>query len=425
MIRPARGPTGTEPACRSSANRTISSRARAVLEADLPGLTDQLVAAGCVWMDPLEVLPPFITDREPRPGDERFRYVTGRRPVVEAVFAHAARDEPGVVVKRAASVKGLLRGAERTAGVTHVEGVLLDDGEELRADLVVDAMGRRTKLADWLTQLDAPVPYLESEDSGFVYYTRYFRGPALPARIGPPLIPFGTMSLLTLEGDNDTWSVTIWGSAADAALRELRDPARFTRVVQACPLHAHWLDGEPITDVLVMAGIMDRYRRFVVDDRPVATGIVAVGDAWTCTNPSGGRGISVGLLHAQRLRDSVRDGIDDAEALVRGFDARTEADVTPFVRNQFAFDRRRIAEMNALREGTEPPAPDPDAAAVGAAMLRDPDVFRGFIETIVLLGLPQEVFARPGFMDKVAKYAGEAPLVLPGPDRTELLALLA
>ena len=31
---------------------------------------------------------------------------------------------------------------------------------------------------------------------------------------------------------------------------------------------------------------------------PIATGIVPVGDAWACTNPSSGRGITFGLLHA-------------------------------------------------------------------------------------------------------------------------------
>ena len=29
--------------------------------------------------------------------------------------------------------------------------------------------------------------------------------------------------------------------------------------------------------------IVDRYRRFRVDDKPVATGFASVGDAWACT----------------------------------------------------------------------------------------------------------------------------------------------
>lgn len=251
-------------------------------------------------------------------------------------------------------------------------------------------------------------------------------GPEMPQAIGAPLVPMGTISLLTLVGDNSTWSVTIWGASSDTALRGLRDVERFDKVMQACPFHAQWLAGEPITDVLTMAGVLDRYRRFVVDDVPVATGVVAVGDAWACTNPSAGRGMTVGLVHAQCLRDTVRAAIDDAEALVRAFDAVTQEKVAPFYWNQIANDRARIAEMDALRDGLEPPAPAPTTAAVGIALMYDPDVFRGFIETIMCLALPQEVFARPGFLDKVSKAAeGKEAFQMPGPDRAQLLQLLA
>ncbi|MGH3909927.1 MAG: hypothetical protein ACRDRM_03760, partial [Pseudonocardiaceae bacterium] len=149
-----------------------------------------------------------------------------------------------------------------------------------------------------------------------------------------------------------------------------------------------------------------------------------VGDAWACTNPSAGRGLSVGLLHAQRLRDVVREGLEDADAVVRRFDAFTECDVTPFYRNQIAADRARIAEMDALRAGAQPPPGDPTMRAVGVAMMHDPDVFRGVIETVTCLGLPREVFARPGFMDKVAVHSGESPMETPGPSRADLLDLL-
>ena len=89
-------------------------------------------------------------------------------------------------------------------------------------------------------------------------------------------------------------------------------------------MQQHWLDGEPITDVLAMAGIMDRHRRFVVDDRPVATGVCAVGDAWACTNPSAGRGISVGLVHAQQLRDADAHEPRPSRGARAEFDALTE-----------------------------------------------------------------------------------------------------
>ena len=177
----------------------------------------------------------------------------------------------------------------------------MSDGEELLADLVVDATGRLSRAPDWLAAIGARRPIEEQADSGFVYYTRYFRG-VEPRRVGPVLGSHGTISVLTLPGDNGSWSVTIFTSTGDQPLKNLRHEEVWTRIVRACPLYAHWLEGEPVSSVLAMAGIVDRCRRFVVDGSPVATGFVAVADAWACTNPSAGRGLTVGFLHAVQLR---------------------------------------------------------------------------------------------------------------------------
>src|SRR4051794_13051378 len=47
------------------------ARFRHVCDEELPGLTDALLAAGCSWVDLLSILPPTITDRAPRPDDDR------------------------------------------------------------------------------------------------------------------------------------------------------------------------------------------------------------------------------------------------------------------------------------------------------------------------------------------------------------------
>ncbi len=141
----------------------------------------------------------------------------------------------------------------------------------------------------------------ESEDSGFIYYGRYFRSAdgTTPQPFGPLLAPMGTFSILTLPSDNGTWAVALVTSSGDQVLKRMRDPDLWTAVVEACPLHAHWLQGEPIGDLEAMGGMIDRYRRPVADGRPLLTGIALLGDAWACTNPSLGRGISLGLLHTQ------------------------------------------------------------------------------------------------------------------------------
>jgi 2-polyprenyl-6-methoxyphenol hydroxylase-like FAD-dependent oxidoreductase len=403
----------------------LFARSRQVLDTELPGLTDRLAAAGCVWVDYLDGLPPTLSDTAPRPGDEAFRFVTGRRPVIETVMAAAAAEQPGLVMRRGVRAVGLLAASPAIAGVPHVAGVRTEAGEEIRADLVVDAMGRRSPSRRWLAELGARDPLGESEDKGFVYYTRYFTGPTRPRRMGRALVPMGSFSLLTLDSDNDTWSITLFATTGDKPLKALRAPEVFSRVVAACPLHAHWLDGQPITDVLAMAGVIDRYQRFVVDDLPVATGFAAIGDAWACTNPSAGRGMSVGLVHAQQLRAVVRDTLADPVAFGLAFDERTEAVVAPFYRNQVAADRARIGEMTAIRDGLQPPRANSIMARFMAAAGYDPDVFRGLLETILCMALPQEVLERPGMRDKIEQYRDAEAPPTPGPDREELLRLLA
>jgi 2-polyprenyl-6-methoxyphenol hydroxylase-like FAD-dependent oxidoreductase len=404
---------------------TLLPRFRQVVDRELPGLTERLGDGGCVRVDPLQSLPPSIADRSPRPGDDRFRFVTGRRPVVEAVLAAAAEDHPRLSVRRGVRVTGLLTGPSPLPRVPHVTGVRTDAGDPLPADLVVDATGRRSPSADWLEELGARPARAESQTGGFVYYTRYFTGPEQPRPRGPQLAAVGSISLITLAADNDTWSVTVFGPTRDAPLKALREPAVFDRVVAACPRQAHWLDGEPITGVLAMAGVLDRYRRLVVDGVPVVTGFVAVGDAWACTNPSAGRGIAVGAVHAQLLRAVVRASLDDPVELARTFDERTDREVAPFYRNQLSADRERIAEMDALRAGREPPPPDPARTGLLAAAAQDADAFRALLETATCLALPEEVLARPGMAERLAAHAGESPPVSPGPDRAHLLELLA
>ncbi len=404
-------------------------RFRQVLTEELPDMTGRLLAAGCVLMDALTPMPPGIGDQSPRPGDDRFHFVSGRRPVVESVFAAAAEEEAGVNVRRGVQVAGLLGGPPRGMGTPHVAGVRLSDGEEIRADLVVDATGRRTAAPRWLARIGAAQPHTDNEQGGFAYYTRYFTGPQQPPRRSAPLTALGTISLLTIPGDNDTWSITVVGSAKDAPLKAVRDPERFTRLVRACPAQAHWLAGTPISDVVVSAGILNRRRRFVADGHPVATGFAAVADAWACTNPTAARGLSVGLAHAQQLRSVVRAHVSDPEVFAQAWDNATERYVAPFYEDQLAADRLRVAEMDALREGAEPPLPDPEAARFAAAARHDAEVFRALLECAVCLTPRAEVLARPDLRARIDKHAprGLAPrreAGAPALDRARLLRLL-
>ncbi len=401
----------------------------AVLEQELPDVFDGLVAAGAMRMDLLGLMPPNLADSGPQSGDERFVTHTARRPVFEQILGAAAEDEPGVEVRRGVTAKEPIIQAGN--GTPRVTGVRLDSGEELQADLVVDAMGRGSQLPRWCRDANIGPLHEESEDSGFIYYGRFFRSAdgMTPQPYGPLLAPIGTFSILTLPSDNGTWSVTAYISSGDQALKGIRDPDAWKAVIEACPAHAHWLEGEPISDLMAMGGVIDRYRRPLCDGRPVLTGIALLGDACACTNPSLGRGISLGLAHAQALREVVNSHLEDPMEFAQAWDDATEARLTPWYRETVAEDRSRLGEIEALREGLEPPESiDPSQAlrrSLLTAMLHDPDLFRAFLESRSCLTPLSETFAQDGMPERILELAGQHErLQIPGPDREELVRLL-
>ncbi|MEQ1874136.1 MAG: NAD-binding protein [Ilumatobacteraceae bacterium] len=399
---------------------------RQVADVELPGLTDAMVAAGALRMNPLVGIPDEITGGW-REGDERFESVTARRPVGESVVAAFATSTAGVTIRRGVVVAGLLTKVGPD-GIVHVEGVRTDGGDDINADLVVDASGRRSPVAGWLREAGSPGPEEVIEDSGFVYYGRHFRSAdgSIPPLFGGLLQPYGSISVLALPADSGTWGIGFTTSSKDAALRALSDVDYWERVMRAFPLVAHWIDAEPMTDVQVMAKIEDRQRTYVVNGTPVATGLVPLSDSWACTNPSLGRGISIGMMHAGALRSVLREvPLTDHRALAVRFGEMTEQQVEPLFADTLNFDRHRLAEIEAVIAGEVYTTDDPAwnlGNALANSVMHDPDCLRGFLDVVSVLDRGMNVLSRPGLADKAIALADATPL--PGPDRAELLALV-
>jgi len=410
----------------------LMPRFRIELERELPHVAKALDAAGALRINPIEGAPVEMTGGA-RPDDDDFTSLTARRPTLEAVMAAAAVATPGLTVRRGVAVGGLVAGAQAVRGVPHVTGVRTSTGEEIPADLVVDATGRRSPLPDWLESAGARRPAEELEDSGFVYYGRHFRSAdgTTPPIVGPLLQAYGSVSVLTLPADNGTWGLGVIASAADKAMRGLRDVERWTTLVQSLPLAAHWLDGEPIEDrIVVMAKIEDRHRSFMVDGAPVATGIAAVADSWACTNPSLGRGASIGLIHGLALRDTLRaTGLDDPAAFTTAWDEATDVAVEPWYRATLSFDRHRLAEIDAEMRGVPYEPADDDwniVQSIFFAAGQDPDCLRAAFAIQGVVRKPEEVFADGALFEKALTLGAgwrDAPPF--GPSRAELVSIVS
>ena len=139
----------------------------------------------------------------------RLAALTGDASPLDAAILPAIRRRAAAERRRrrGVAVSALLTDGDIASGVPNIVGVRTGTGEELNADLVVDAAGRRSSLPAMLTALGARAPEEELEDSGFMYYGRHFRSAdgSIPPLMCGILQPWGTVSTITLPGDNGTW----------------------------------------------------------------------------------------------------------------------------------------------------------------------------------------------------------------------------
>jgi hypothetical protein len=180
-----------------------------------------------------------------------------------------------------------------------------------------------------------------------------------------------------------------------------------------------------------MASTANTTRHFVIDGRPCATGLVPIGDAWAFTNPSLGRGIALGILHASSVVGAVTDLLDRPLELAAAWERVTQDEAAPWHESTVEFDRIRAPEVEACRlRRPDPHDPrDPmvaQARAFDSARHYDAQVLHWYGEISSCNTLPSEVLARPGVVERVLDVAASnPPYRTPGPDRGELEDLLA
>ena len=380
-------------------------RGRLELRQELPDVYGSLLVAGARDVDPTRKL------SGPRqPDDEDLQYLAVRRPLIEWALRRAVMAEPTIEIR----------------GSTTVDG-FDDDGS---ADLVVDAMGRRTPTPRWFPDAGEPA----SSDCGVVYLCRYYRqrqGFELPE--GPWLVSprgdIGYLGYATFPGDNGTFSALLAIPSGVAEWRGLTNEDRFERAVQTIPMLRQWVDPdgvEPITPVMPMAGLRNGLRS--VDP---AAPFVPIGDAIAHTDPTLAHGLSFSLIHARELRSALRKHSDRRDVLAAFLDA-----VLPEARERYelatALDAQR--HRSWLGEAVDASRHDGGAyelysiAGAGAAALADDAVLRASVRRSGLLARTaamDEDAALLHRVDDVLAQLRATPWPAPGPPREEMVAIAA
>jgi 2-polyprenyl-6-methoxyphenol hydroxylase-like FAD-dependent oxidoreductase len=120
----------------------VLPRCRVLLRQALPDVYDALLAAGAGEATLASAMPPTLSDRAGRLGDDEYTSVATRRSTLDWVLQRAVVDQSGIQTQGGVRATGLLTGP---GSPPRVVGCATTGGD-LAADLVVDAMGRRSAL---------------------------------------------------------------------------------------------------------------------------------------------------------------------------------------------------------------------------------------------------------------------------------------
>jgi 2-polyprenyl-6-methoxyphenol hydroxylase-like FAD-dependent oxidoreductase len=405
---------------------------RVILRDRFPDVLAALLEAG---VGELSILPPSVSPDSP--GYEQdaadLQVLCCRRTTLEWVFRRCALAEPALRFQVGVGATGLLVDGGGDGSPLDVRGVRLEDGTELRADVVVASTGRRGDVPAWFKAHGVEIPE-EEHPTGTVYLSRFYRSAAGAE------VPMGYqggrragLGFVVAGADNGTYSATLAVDADDAELRaHLLDADRFEAVL---PLFREMepvvtSGGTPITPVQVMGGLINRIRRFVdPDGTPKAHGFFAIGDAHTCTNPLYGRGSSLAVLQAVLVADALVAHPVDRDEAARAYEEASAARVEPWFDVSVLTDLAAQAPVPAaepptppeplpLQPASEEPAtteadvpPEPAPPRLDLATLRriaasgDPVLAVMVVKTMSLLLTPQEVFGDPDVVRRLADAA--------------------
>jgi 2-polyprenyl-6-methoxyphenol hydroxylase-like FAD-dependent oxidoreductase len=393
------------------------------LESLLPGITDDLVAGGAPTGDQCQDASWYVGGGRLARSVAGYRAIGLTRPYLEHRVREHVRALPNVVIRDCFDVTGLVAAEHR--GSVEVRGVVgsPEPGTtvELRADLVVDASGRRSALPDWLRSLGCAVPAEEQVHCRMAYLTRRWRlaNDVMGEDVVAVVAPADTPSFGVIIAQEDGSHIVTLGGLLDGA--PAKDDDAYLAFASSLPdaRIADALAGaEPVTDYQPSRFPFSRRRRY--DKlRSFPSGLLALGDSIASFNPMYGQGMSVAAREAVLLRDSLAKGALNTRAFFKA--AHRIEDVA-----------WKISTGGDLRFDAIEGARTPDMRVMNAYLDRlavaarhDPVVAEAFLSVAGFMAGPQTLF-KPAVLRRAlrgaraARRSGEPAVVTIAPrDVTE------
>ncbi|HEX9833687.1 MAG TPA: tryptophan 7-halogenase [Mycobacterium sp.] len=290
----------------------LMARGAQEFECHFPGLLDNMVADGVPILENRPDCIHFgaaghVLGTAHRLQDEFTAYVPSR-PMLEWQIRRRVLAIENVDVVRATITEATYDAARR-----RVTGVLLDSGEEVSADLVVDAAGRATRLPVWLEKWGYPRAQEETVDVGIAYASHQFHVPKglLAEKVvvagASRAQPLGIGMLFYEDGN---WNVTTFG------IGKVEPPQNVAQILdladEILPAHvsAALRRGKPLGEMAFHKYPTSRWRRYDKIKR-FPGGIIPFGDAVVSYNPTFGQGMTMTAIQAANLRAVVESGEPD------------------------------------------------------------------------------------------------------------------
>ncbi len=389
------------------------ARLRKLIATEHPALLAALREAGARELAFADGLPPSVKAKYVAiPEDEEMAIIISRRTTLEMVIRRHVEASPNVTIRSGVFVSGLVSDRE-AAGVLTVRGFQLQDGETVFGDLVIDAGGRGSPMADWLAEAGATAPETQ-QDCEILYYTRFYE--LLAGQDEPPRGPhapngdLGYLKFGVFPADNGTFSLTMAVPEVEGELRvAIVRPDIFDRICASLPGVAPWTDPAralPVSKVYAMGDLKSRWREMAPEGKPVALNVFCVGDSLVRTNPLYGRGCSFAAIEAHALRDVLAESADPV-ARAQAYSARTREVLEPFYDDMRGQDR---AAGRRAANGLDPDYQPPWRArlmrrfiedGVAIAVRQDPELFRAAMRAFHMLEPPRAWLGKPATLAKV------------------------
>lgn len=339
------------------------------LRRDLPGFFDVLIAAGAEVLTFKDVARNTFDDPEFVSSDDDIAFLSCRRVVFEFLLRRYMLDT--LDRDAFAFVQGDVRelrikadgDGQRATGVTvkTAHGSLA-----INAEIVVDASGRHTRVARWLTAAGIEPPVLEEHPCGIFYTSRFYRlkdgadYPLLNGRTslagGVAGVDLGYLKAGIFRSDNRTFSITLAADPDDEPMRVVARDREFDLATRAVDVARPWVEdsvSKPISKVYLYGNLANSRRRYFLAGRPLVRGLFGIGDASIHTNPIAGRGCALGWVSALELAKTL-DAESDPEHRAADFEARIERLVVPWYEHQVERDADALAINKALQGGEDP-----------------------------------------------------------------------